>query len=89
MPDEPKRNSQTIAAWAQTAMLGATIIAALMHIGKRDAQIDQTTAQVRELSSIVSDLAKSQIGLTIRAEQQENRLLEIASRIDRLEQSKR
>jgi imidazolonepropionase-like amidohydrolase len=88
MLEEKKRNSQTIAVWTQVAMLGATIVAAVMHIGKRDAQLEQTTFQVRELSSIVSDLAKSQVGLTLRADQAEVRLLEIAARIERLERSK-
>lgn len=87
MPEETKRNSQTVASWVQTAMLGITIVAAIMHVGKRDQQLEQTTVQVRELSSIVSDLTKTSVGLSIRTEQAEVRLLEIVDRLNKLERS--
>ncbi len=53
-----------------------------------DQQLEATTVQVKELSSIVSDLVKTQVGLTIRSEQAENRLLDIVARIERLERNK-
>jgi hypothetical protein len=87
MADDTKRSSQTIASWVQTAMLGITIVAAIMHVGKRDQQLEQTTVQVRELSSIVSDLTKTSVGLSIRTEQAEARLLEIVDRLNKLERS--
>ena len=43
---------------------------------------------MKELSSIVSDLVKTQVGLTIKSEQAENRLLDIVARIERLERNK-
>lgn len=89
MADETKRSSQTIASWTQVAMLGMAIIAAIVHVGKRDQQLEQTTVQVRELSGIVYDLTKTQVGLTIRTEQAEVRLLEIVDRLNKLERSTR
>jgi hypothetical protein len=88
MNEERKRSSQLIASWTQVGMLAITIIAALVHIGKRDAQLEQTTTQVRELSSIVSDLTKTQVGLSLRTEQAEARLLDIVERLNRLERNK-
>jgi hypothetical protein len=88
MNQENRQRRQEIALWVQVGMLGATIVAALVHIGKRDQQLEITTQQVRELSSIVSDLTKTQVGLTLRADQTETRLLEIISRLERLERNK-
>lgn len=88
MTEEKRRSSQLIASWVQTGMLACTIIAALLHVGRRDQQLEATTVQVKELSSIVSDLAKTQVGLTIKSEQAESRLLDIVARIERLERNK-
>lgn len=88
MTEEKRRSSQLFASWTQTGMLACTILAAILHVGRRDQQLEATTVQVKELSSIVSDLVKTQVGLTIRSEQAENRLLDIVARIERLERNK-
>lgn len=85
MTDERKRSSQLVASWVQVGMLACTIIAAVLHIGKKDQQLETTTLQVKELSSIVSELTKTQVGLTLKTEQTEARLLDIISRLNKLE----
>jgi uncharacterized membrane protein YciS (DUF1049 family) len=88
MNEERRQWSQLMASWIQTGMLACTIIAALLYVGRRDQQLEATTIQVKELSSIVTDLAKTQVSLSIRSEQSESRLLDIIARIERLERNK-
>jgi methylphosphotriester-DNA--protein-cysteine methyltransferase len=59
-----------------------------MNMGRKDQQLATTSEQVKELSSIVSDLAKAQIGLTMKDQQTEERLRDLAVRLDRLERIK-
>jgi len=88
MTEAKRQWSQLSASWIQTGMLACTIIAALLYVGRRDQQLEATTIQVKELSSIVTDLAKTQVSLSIRSEQSESRLLDIIARIERLERNK-
>ncbi len=60
----------------------------MMSLGRKDQKIETTTEQVKELSSIVSDLAKAQIGLTMKDQQTDDRLRELAVRLERLERNK-
>jgi hypothetical protein len=88
MTDESKRNSQLIASWAQFVAICVGIGTILLYIGRKDQQLASTTEQVKELSSIVSDLAKSQISLTMKDQQTEDRLRDLAARLDRLERTR-
>ncbi len=57
-------------------------------MGRKDQLLATTSEQVKELSSIVSDLAKAQVGFTLTDQQTAERLRELAARLDRLERSK-
>lgn len=78
-------NKQLVASWAQFVALCVVFGTILMHMGKRDAEIQRTTDQVKALGDIVSDLAMTQIGLTLRAEANDTRLRELIPRLERLE----
>jgi len=88
MTDNTKRNAQLIASWAQFVAICIGIGTVLMNMGRKDQQLATTSEQVKELSSIVSDLAKAQIGLTMKDQQTEERLRDLAGRLDRLERIK-
>jgi hypothetical protein len=88
MTDDTKRNAQLIASWAQFVAICIGIGTVLMNMGRKDQQLATTSEQVKELSSIVSDLAKAQIGLTMKDQQTEERLRDLAGRLDRLERIK-
>jgi uncharacterized protein HemX len=88
MTGETKQSSQLIASWASFVAICIGIGTILMHMGKKDQQLETTTEQVKELSSIVSDLAKAQVVSTMKDQQMEDRLRSLAERLDRLERSK-
>lgn len=88
MTEDSKRNSQLIAAWAQFVAICIGIGTVLIYMGRKDQQLATTTEQVKELSNIVSDLAKAQVGFTLTDQQTAERLRELAARLDRLERSK-
>lgn len=88
MTEESKKNSQLVASWAQFVAICIGIGTVLIHMGRKDQQLATTSEQVKELSSIVSDLAKAQVGFTFTDQQTADRLRELAARLDRLERSK-
>jgi len=87
MTEESKRNSQLVASWAQFVAICIGIGTVLIYMGRKDQQLATTSEQVKELSSIVSDLAKAQVGFTL-TDQTAERLRDLAARLDRLERSK-
>lgn len=87
MTEDSKRNSQLVASWAQFVAICIGIGTILMNMGRKDQQLATTSEQVKELSSIVSDLAKAQIGLTMKDQQTDDRLRELANRLENLERS--
>jgi len=89
MTDDSKRNSQLIASWAQFVAICIGIGTILIHMGRKDMQLATTSEQVKELSNIVSDLAKAQVGFTLTDQQTAERLRELAARLDRLERTNR
>lgn len=88
MTEESKKNSQLVASWAQFVAICIGIGTVLVYMGRKDQQLATTSEQVKELSSIVSDLAKAQVGFTLTDQQTSERLRELAARLDRLERSK-
>jgi len=86
--EEKRRTSQLIASWAQVVTLVIGIGTVMMNLGRKDQQIQTTTEQVKELSNIVSDLAKAHVGFSLTDKQTEDRLRDLAARLDRLERSK-
>jgi hypothetical protein len=87
MSDQQKNTQQLIATWASFVALCSGIAVALVQMGRRDAQLTQTVEQVRELGSIVSELAKAQVAFTLTDKQTEERLRELTLRLDRLERN--
>lgn len=88
MTTDNKQSSQLIASWAQFVAICIGIGTILMHMGKKDQQLQTTSDQVKELSSIVSDLAKAQVVSTMKDQQTEDKLRDLANRLDRLERTK-
>ena len=71
--------------WAQFVALCVVFGTILMHMGKRDFEVEVTSNNVKELQGIVSDLTKAQINTTIRTSLNEDGLLQLQVRIERLE----
>jgi TolA-binding protein len=88
MTNDSKQSSQLVASWAQFVAICVGIGTILLYVGRKDQQLASTTEQVKELSSIVADLAKSQISLTMKDQQTEERLRDLALRLERLERNK-
>lgn len=88
MNEQTRQSSQLIATWASFVAICIGIGTVLVYMGKKDQQLATTTEQVKELSDIVSELAKAQVGLTMKDAQVDDRLRELANRLDRLERIK-
>jgi hypothetical protein len=88
MTSDNKQSSQLVATWAQFVAICIGIGTILLYTGKKDQQLQTTSEQVKELSSIVSDLAKAQVVSTIKDQQTEDKLRDLANRLDRLERTK-
>jgi uncharacterized protein HemX len=88
MTEDGKKTSQVTAAWANFVALCIGIGTILVYMGRKDQQLATTTEQVRELSNIVSDLAKANVGFSLTDKQTEDRLRDLAARLDRLERTK-
>jgi hypothetical protein len=87
MNESAKQNSQLVASWAQFVAICIGIGTVLLNMGRKDQQLATTSEQVKELSSIVSDLAKAQVGFNLTDQQTSERLRELAARLDRLERT--
>lgn len=88
MTGETKQSSQLVATWAQFVAICIGIGTILVYMGRKDQELATTSAQVKELSNIVSDLAKAQVVASMKDQQVDDRLKEIALRLERLERSK-
>jgi len=88
MTEDQKRTSQLVASWTQVIAVVIGVGTVLVQMGRKEQQLITTSQQVRELSEIVTDLAKAQVGFTINDRNTEDRLRELASRLDRLERSR-
>lgn len=89
MTNDGKQSSQLVATWASFVAICIGIGTILVYMGRKDQQLATTSEQVKELSSIVSELAKAQIGLTMKDQQVDERLRDLALRLERLEGTKR
>ena len=85
MNENAKQTSQLVASWAQFVAICVAIGTALLYTGRRDQQLEATSEQVKELSSIVSDLTRAQVGFSLMDKNTEDRLRDLAARLDRLE----
>ena len=88
MTGETKQSSQLVATWAQFVAICIGIGTILVYMGRKDQELATTSAQVKELSNIVSDLAKAQVVASMKDQQVDDRLKELALRLERLERSK-
>jgi DNA-binding transcriptional regulator PaaX len=87
MNDDQKRTAQLIASWAQFVAMAVGIATILMHMGRKEQQLTTTVEQVKELGSIVTELAKAQVSFSLTDKITDERLKELSSRLDRLERS--
>ena len=87
MNDDQKRTAQLIASWAQFVAMAVGIATILMHMGRKEQQLTTTVEQVKELGSIVTELAKAQVSLSLTDKITDERLKELSGRLDRLERS--
>lgn len=87
MNDQTRGFQQLIATWASFVALCSGIAIALVHMGRRDEQLSQTVEEVREISSIVAEMAKTQVALTLTDAQTTERLRELTIRLERLERN--
>lgn len=87
MNEDQKRNAQLIATWAQFLAICVGIGTVLLHMGRKDQQLLTTTEQVKELGEIVTELAKAQVSFSLNDKVTDERLRELAGRLDRLERS--
>jgi hypothetical protein len=87
MNEQQKSAQQLVATWASFVAICVGIGTLLMQMGRRDAQLVSTVEQVRELGSIVSELAKAQVAFTLTDKQTEERLRELTARLERLERN--
>lgn len=87
MNEDQKRTAQLIASWAQFVAMAVGIATMLMHMGRKDQQLVTTVEQVKELGSIVTELAKAQVSFSLNDKVTDERLKELAGRLDRLERS--
>ena len=88
MNEAAKQSSQLFATWASFVAICIGIGTILVYMGRKDQQLATTSEQVKELSSIVSELAKAQVGLTMKDTQVDDRLRELAARLERLERNR-
>jgi len=88
MTEDQKRTYQLVASWAQVIAVLTGVGTILVQMGRKEQQLITTSQQVRELSEIVTDLAKAQVGYSISNKHTEDRLRELASRLDRLERNR-
>lgn len=88
MNESTKQSSQLVATWASFVAICIGIGTILVYMGRKDQQLATTSEQVKELSSIVSELAKAQVGLTMKDTQVDDRLRELAARLERLERNR-
>jgi DNA-binding transcriptional regulator PaaX len=87
MNDDQKRTAQLIASWAQFVAMAVGIATILMHMGRKEQQLTTTVEQVKELGSIVTELAKAQVSFSLTDKITDEKLKELSSRLDRLERS--
>ena len=87
MNDDQKRTAQLIASWAQFVAMAVGIATILMHMGRKEQQLTTTVEQVKELGSIVTELAKAQVSFSLTDKITDERLKELSGRLDRLERS--
>lgn len=88
MTDTNKAKSQLVASWAQVVAIVIGVSTVLLNMGRKEQQLATTSEQVKELSSIVSDLARAQVAFTLTDKQTEERLRDLAARLDKLETRK-
>ena len=79
---------QTLLHGLQVVILLLGVAAVFTTIGKKDQVITTTTTNLAELESIVHDLVKSQVAGATKDGEHDRVLVELKSRIYRLEQNK-
>jgi len=76
---------QTVLQWAQLLVLVIGVAGVFLTIGRRDATLEQNSAQIAELRSICSDLARVTGSLSSTDVAHSTQIAGIEKRLDRLE----
>ncbi|MGA1225396.1 MAG: hypothetical protein ACO31E_12625 [Phycisphaerales bacterium] len=77
-----------LAAWLQLAVFVVGLGTVLVRLGSRNETLNQTTADLKELTAIVRDLVRSQVEGEVRHDAMRDTLDELRKRLDRLEASR-
>ena len=85
MSEASKHTMQTVIQSLQLAVLVIGVAGVFLTIGRRDAMIMDSAADIDELRAIASDLVKASIESTTTNREQDRRLDDLKVRIARLE----
>lgn len=77
-----------LAAWLQLGVFVVGLGTVLVRMGSRNETLNQTTADLKELTAIVRDLVRSQVEGEVRHDAMRDTLDELRKRLDRLEASR-
>ena len=80
-----KPSIDRLIAVAQLVSILGGVVYIGIELGKKDAQMQNGLAQIKEMSGIVQDLMKVQVSLTERTNMNERTMQEVKDRLDRLE----
>lgn len=82
---KPPTATLLLPMWAQFVALCVVFGTILMHMGKRDFEVEATSKRVTEIQDIISELTKAQINTNIRSSLNGDSLINLQGRIERLE----
>lgn len=85
MSEASKHTMQTVIQSLQLAVLVIGVAGVFLTIGRRDAMIMDSAADIDELRAIASDLVKASIESTTTNREQDRRLDDLKVRLARLE----
>tara|TARA_Y100001938_G_scaffold147947_1_gene230376 strand:- start:779 stop:1048 length:270 start_codon:yes stop_codon:yes gene_type:complete len=83
--DQNRETLKIVVQFLQLATLVIGVGGLFLTIGRRDANLDQNTAEILQLRDIASDLVKTSIETTTTNREQDRRLEELRDRLDALE----
>lgn len=89
MTDQNRKSLDLWIQGLQLFMLVVGVAAVFTHLGSRDRQLEQNTDEIVQLRAIATDLLKQSVETVSTNRNQDRRLDDLRSRLDRLETSDR
>lgn len=83
--EQHRETVKIVVQFLQLATLIVGVGGMFLSIGRRDANLEQNTAEILQLRDIASDLVKTSIETTTTNRDQDRRLEELRDRLDALE----